>query len=120
MSSFRFERYQNSVVKHHLESALEWTQPAKWAFSNDLNNGKATVVGTKMIDEDTVEIIKRYETKPGFSYRWFGTDQKGVYERVIINRKEQTTAIDRMDSNWWNTEAFLGRRDLFYMEGRQE
>ena len=39
---------------------------------------------------------------------------------MIINRKEQTTAIDRIDSNWWNKEAFLGRRDLFYMEGRAE
>ena len=24
-----------------------------------------------------------------------------------------------MDSNWWNNDPFLGRRDLFYMEARE-
>ena len=118
MTSFRFERYQNSVVKHHMSAGIKWQQSAMWAFNNDLN-GKATVVETRMIDADTVEILKRYDQKPGMMYRWFGTDQKGLYERVIINRNDQTTAVDRMDGNWWNNSPFLGRRDLFYMEKRE-
>ena len=41
-----------------------------------------------------------------------------MYERVTSNRKERTTAIDRLDANWWRAEPFLGRRDLFYQESR--
>lgn len=37
---------------------------------------------------------------------------------MTINRKERTTAIDRMDANWWVSDPFIGRRDLFYMEAR--
>ena len=53
----------------------------------------------------------------GWGFSW-GYDQKGLYERVIVNRKERTTAVDRLDVNWWQSEAFLGRRDLFYPETR--
>ena len=56
----------------------------------------------------------------GMAFRYFGIDQKGVYERVTVNRKERTTTIDRMDANWWQPEAFIGRRDLFYPESRGE
>ena len=42
-----------------------------------------------------------------------------MYERVTINRKDRTTAIDRMDANWWVADPFIGRRDLFYMESRE-
>ena len=53
---FRFEYYENVVSKHHLKG-IDWTQSAKWAFNNDLN--KTTVASVKMIDNDTVEIVKR-------------------------------------------------------------
>lgn len=56
----------------------------------------------------------------GYAFNWLGLDQKGLYERVTINRKARTTAIDRMDANWWHENAFIGRRDLFYMEARGE
>ena len=42
-----------------------------------------------------------------------------MYERVIINRKERTTCVDRIDENPWMDEPFLGRRDLFYVEQRE-
>ena len=42
-----------------------------------------------------------------------------MYERVTINRADQSTAIDRMDGNWWEKDAFIGRRDLFYPETRE-
>jgi hypothetical protein len=42
-----------------------------------------------------------------------GITQQGLYERVIVNRKDKTVAIDRIDGNWWHEHPFLGRRDLF-------
>mmetsp|Transcript_31166 Transcript_31166/g.47681 ORF Transcript_31166/g.47681 Transcript_31166/m.47681 type:complete len:109 (-) Transcript_31166:38-364(-) len=48
----------------------------------------------------------------------FGFDQTGLYERVVINRKDKTVAVDRMDANWWIPEPFLGQRDLFYMDNK--
>ena len=43
----------------------------------------------------------------------------GIYERVTINRSEKTVAIDRIDVNWWLDEPFMGRRDLIYLEKRE-
>ena len=60
-----------------------------------------TICSVKQLDADTVEIVKRRDQNLGFRYKYFGIDQKGLFERVTINRKEQTTAVDRMDANWW-------------------
>ena len=49
-----------------------------------------------------------------------GADQHGQYERVIINRKDHSTAIDRMDVSWWHEAPFLARRDLFYPDPKDE
>ena len=114
MNSFRFETYENVITKHHLGSSLNWVQGARWAFLNRLNDANTTVCSVRQIDADTVEIIKRRDQNLGFAYKYLSMDQKGVYERVTINRKERTTAIDRMDASWWQSEAFIGRRDLFY------
>jgi hypothetical protein len=46
-------------------------------------------------------------------------DQYALYERVTINRAEKTVAVDRIDANWWFDEPFMGRRDLFYLERRE-
>ena len=43
-----------------------------------------------------------------------------LYERVTINRKNQTVEADRLDGNWWNESPFLGRRDLIYVENRED
>jgi hypothetical protein len=118
MNSFRFETYENVVTKHHLGGSLNWVSGAQWAFLKNLNDSKTTIHSTRMIDADTVEIIKRRDQNLGLAYRYLGMDQQGLYERVTINRKERTTAIDRMDANWWQSEAFIGRRDLFYPETR--
>ena len=45
-----------------------------------------------------------------------GLDQTDLYERVTIDRKANTVTVDRIDSNWWIKEPFLGQRDLFYIE----
>ena len=120
MNSFRFETYENVVTKHHLGSKLDWTSGARYAFLNRLNDDKTTICSVRQIDADTVEIVKRRDQNLGMAFNYFNTDQKGLYERVTINRKERTTAIDRMDANWWQPEAFIGRRDLFYPESRHD
>ena len=120
MNSFRFETYENVVTKHHLGSQLDWKAGARWAFNDKLSDANTTVQSVRQIDADTVEIVKRRDQNLGMGFRWLGLDQKGVFERVTINRKERTTAIDRMDANWWESTAFIGRRDLFYPETRGE
>ena len=118
MNSFRIEAYENVITKHHLGAQLNWWQGARWAFLNGTGTDKTTICSVKQIDADTIEIVKRKDQNLGMFYRYFGSDQQGLYERVTVNRKEKTTAIDRMDANWWHSEAFLGRRDLFYLEKR--
>lgn len=49
-----------------------------------------------------------------------GSDQQEFYQRVTIDRKNNTVAIDRMDCNWVEEEPFIGRRDYFYYENRDE
>ena len=87
---------------------------------NKLNDANTTVCSVRQINSDTVEIVKRRDQNLGMGFKWLGSDQKGLYERVTINRKERTTSIDRMDASWWQPEPFIGRRDLFYMESRAE
>lgn len=117
--SFRFETHSNVVTKHHLGSKLHWSQAARWAFLNHNEHKDWTVVHVKQIDADTVELVRRRDQNLGLFFRYFGTTQKGFYERVTVNRKTQQTAIDRIDGNWNNDEPFLGRRDLFYVEDRE-
>jgi hypothetical protein len=54
------------------------------------------------------------------SYKYLGTTKKGLYERTTVNRKTNSVSIDRLDGNWWHDEAFVGRRDTFYPENREE
>ena len=37
-----------------------------------------------------------------------------MYERVTIDRKNESVSVDRIDENYWHEKPFLGRRDLFY------
>ena len=79
-----------------------------------------------MIDDNTVEIVKRNPT-PGLFKRNFrhinyrlGRDSLNEYTRVTINRLENTVSVDRMDKNFWISGPFLGQRDLFYVDNREE
>lgn len=68
MTSFRFETYENIITKHHLKR-VEWSTAAKWAFCNELGKDDVTVASVRMLDEDTVEIIKRRDQNKGLFYR---------------------------------------------------
>ena len=118
MVSFRFEYFENLVTKHHLGGSMQWEQAAKWAVANGNKDSNTVVCSVKQLDADTVEIVKRKDQNFGLLYRYLGCTQKGLYERVTINRKERTTAVDRIDGNFWAETPFMGRRDLFYMESR--
>ena len=106
------------MTKHHLDksSKLSFEQAANYALAKDL--GKSTICSVHQLDDNTVEIVKRYPVKLGFSYNILGFDKRGLYERVTINRAEKTVAIDRIDANWWINEPFMGRRDMFFLEQR--
>ena len=110
---FRFEYYENVLNKHHLNK-IDWRQAATWSFYNNLNKHNYTIASVKMLDDHTVEIVKRKEPKTSWLYS-LGLDQTGTFERVTINRKELSVAVDRIDSNWWIEGPFLGQRDLFYV-----
>ena len=120
MLAFRFEYHENLITKHHLGKNLDWTQAARYAFDSQMKNQTAAIVSVRQVDADTIQIVKRIDQNLGMAYRYLGVTQKGLYERTTINRKDNTVAIDRMDGNWWHSEAFIGRRDLFYVEERED
>ena len=111
MTSFRFETYENVITKHTL-SKVNWTQAARWAFSDHFNQKDWTVARVRVIDNDSVEIIKRRDCNKSLIYK-MGGDQQGVYQRVVINRNDQTVAVDRFNINWKTDAPFMARRDLF-------
>ena len=51
------------------------------------------------LDADGIEVIRRKYQNFRFAYRIFGSDQLGSYERVSIDGKNKTRAIDCMDGN---------------------
>ena len=118
MASFRFEYFENVITKHHLKK-VTWQQAALSAFSSKLDNNKASIESVRQIDEDTIEIVKRITNKKNWLYK-LGLEQYGVKERVIINRKEKSVAIDRMDIQWRREGPFVGRRDLFLVNNDEE
>ena len=118
MESFRFETYEHVIAKHTL-SKVSWSQAAQWAFNNKLNKNDWNIVDVKMVDADTVEIIKRRDQNKSLCYK-MGLDQKGWFERVTINRKDNTVAVDRLDINWLEDKPFVGNRDLFMPSKRAD
>ena len=83
---FRFEYYENMVTKHKMKK-ITWQQAASWAFNNNLGKANYSVASVKMLDDHTVEVIKRRDQNKSIFFKW-GYDQTGLYERIIINRKD--------------------------------
>ncbi len=118
MTSFRFETFENVITKHTL-SKTTFSQAAQFAFAHNLSKRDWSIQSVRMLDADTVEVIKRHDLNKSLCYK-LGWDQKSWFERVIINRKENTVAIDRMDVNWLEDKPFLGQRDLFMPSKRAD
>lgn len=118
MSGFRFETYENVITKHTL-SKVHWTQAARAAMAQHLDKADWTIASVRQLNDHTVEIIKRKQVNKSICYKW-GNDQQGVMERVVIDRDENTVAIDRFDINWKVQTPFMARRDLFMPARRLE
>lgn len=106
MISFRFEYFENVTTKHALKN-VDWTQAAQWAWADHLNHKDWTVARVRMLDADTLEVIKRRDANKSLLYK-LGWEQTGLYQRVIINRKEQSVAVDRLDIHWLEDEPYMG------------
>ena len=74
MSSFRFEYHENVITKHHLGKKLDWSQAARWAFTNSLGRKDTAICHVRQIDANTVEIVKRKDQNLGFAFRYLGVD----------------------------------------------
>ena len=118
MISFRFEYFENVISKHNLKK-VNWTQAAQWAWAQHLDHNDWTVARVQQLDADTVEIIKRKDVNKSICYK-FGWEQMGVYQRVIINRKEQSVSVDRFDMHWLEDAPYLGKRDQFRTNTHKE
>ena len=87
----RFEYNENAVMKSSFSNCT-WQQAAKYAFNLNLNKSNVTVA--QVVQKgDTLEILKRKEKSESFLFK-LGFDQKDVFERVTIDRKGKTVAID--------------------------
>ena len=51
-----------------------------------MNRKNVTIARIRNIDDDTVEIVKRVDQNKTFLFK-MGITQPGLYERVIVNRK---------------------------------
>ena len=61
MARFRFELHESMVTKHHLGKDLHWTQAARFAFDNKVDQKNVAITNVRQIDADTVEVTKRID-----------------------------------------------------------
>lgn len=65
---FRFEYFENVISKHHLNN-INWQAAAGQSVTNMkfktgwFGSGQMTICNVRMVDEDTLEIIKRRNNK---------------------------------------------------------
>ncbi len=74
------------------------------------------VVWVSNLNPDELVLVRRVKdpfVKPRFYYR-LGRAHKGVYERVIVNRRNKSVAIDYMDTSFYFPQPYVAKRDLFY------
>jgi len=117
MVSFRFEYFENLITKNYVKGA-DFEKASKWAIQDHFGDADWTVASVRQVDPDTVEIVKRRDANKSYLYK-MGFDQFNLYQRVTVNRKDNSVAIDRMDANWFRESPFIGRRDLFYPGEKQ-
>ena len=110
--SFRFETHLNVPLKSRMKK-LSLEQAAKYGILHDLADSKRHIKSVTQ-DGDEVVILKQIDTERGWCYDTFGSSKKGWYERVTINRKEQTVAIDEYERHWTAKDGpYVWKRDLF-------
>ena len=106
----RTETHLNVPLKTKMKG-LTWEQAVKYAMLHDLNYKGTHIVKAKQ-DGDRLILIKRIPTEKNWYYK-LGFRQRGWYERVIIDRKDQSVAIDSFD-NHHISGINSYKRDLFF------
>ena len=110
--ALRVESNQHTPLKSTMRK-LSWTQAAKYGVLHDQKNKKVHMADVKQ-DGDTLTIIKRIDTTKNWLYM-MGWPKKGFYERVIVNRKDQTVAIDSFEAYYFiESGPYMCTRDLFF------
>ena len=109
---FRFETHLNTPLKSRL-SKVTLEMAAKYGLMHDLANSKTHI---KSVEQkgDVLIIIKQIETKRGWLYDTFGVPKKGWLEKVTIDRKEKSVAIDAYEQYWCiQSGPYVWKRDMF-------
>ena len=109
---FRVETHENVPIKGRMRKDVTFRGAGAASFLDKLQNDKAHVCRVRHLENGDLEVVKRFIRNKGLKYK-LGFDSEEFFERVLINVKDQTVAVDRMDKNWFVTGPFLGRRDLF-------
>ena len=112
MQSIRVETHEN-VISKNLIKGVSWEQSALASFKSNADKSNWRLYSIKQTGPDTVEVIRRRNFKIGFFDRMGLTSTQNVYQRVTIDRKERTTAVDHFNLNYFYKEPFVARRDLF-------
>ena len=109
--SFRVEHHLNVPIKGRMKG-LSYDQAVKYGLFHDINNPKSNIASVKQEGSKLI-IIKRIDTK----HSWFfkqGLPQKGFFERITVDQKDKSVAIDSFEHHWnVETGPYVWRRDLF-------
>ena len=114
--AFRFETHLNVPLKSKMKN-VTLEQAAKYSVLHDLNDPKVNIASVTQ-DQDKVVIIKRMNTTRSYLYN-NGLAQKGWYERVTIDRKDNSVQIDSFEDHWtvktgpyvWKSDKWFSRAD---------
>ena len=110
--AFRFETHLNVPIKGRMRG-VTYEQAANYGILKDLTNSNMNIASVQQ-EGDKLVIYKRIDTKKNW---WYGKGgvQKGFYERITIDRKEKSVAIDSFEDCWnVKTGPYVWRRDLFF------
>ncbi len=109
--SFRFETHLNVPLKGKMKG-IDYEQVARYAVSKDLSSSKHNITHVKQ-DGDKLIIVKRIATKPNLFFK-LGLAQKGFYERITIDRSDNSVSIDSFEHKYnVKTGPYVWRRELF-------
>ena len=111
---FHFETHEHVVLKARLRSA-SYAKAAAHALQAPAHADQ-DIVWASQPSPDELVIVRRAKdpfSKPYFYHR-FGRPHHGVYERVVVNRKTKSVAVDTMDTSFYFPEPYVATRDLFY------
>ena len=112
--ALRVETHEHVVLKARLRKAT-YENAAKEVLQGP-KRANDDIVWAGQSSPDEFVIVRRHKDpfkKPLFFYT-LARPHTHVYERVIVNRKNRSVAIDYMNMNVYHSTPFVQSRDLFY------